>query len=180
MSRSLCICINHRNARHSLWATPKQAISLACATPRGGYHQPCPPKHRVVYISLTSPCPVRTPLHSAYYPPELRAFRYQRWKHLITRGLPLWSTRPEWLTTRHTDSTCIMLERIPSQVCVYWYNHACIRYILIFCIESSRCFPSRKVDHTLHFIDLVREAFARNPAAYNDFFHTLKLYESNA
>ena len=55
-----------------------------------------------------------------------------------------------------------------------------IRYILIFGIESSRCFPSRKVDHTLHFIDLVREAFARNPAAYNDFFHTLKLYESNA
>ena len=80
-----------------------------------------------IYISLTSPCLVRTPLHSAYSAlqiPELRTPRYQRWKHLTTRGLPLWSIRPEWRTTQHTDSTRIMLERKPSQVCVHWHDHA--------------------------------------------------------
>ncbi|RPD71776.1 hypothetical protein L226DRAFT_615291, partial [Lentinus tigrinus ALCF2SS1-7] len=46
--------------------------------------------------------------------------------------------------------------------------------------ELSAIFPTRKVELALAFIDLVREAFAKNPAAYNEFFHALKLYESNA
>ncbi|KAI0707517.1 hypothetical protein C8T65DRAFT_650791 [Cerioporus squamosus] len=39
--------------------------------------------------------------------------------------------------------------------------------------------PPTARQEALAFIDLTREEFAKNPAAYNEFFHALKLYEAN-
>ncbi|RDX54824.1 hypothetical protein OH76DRAFT_1479056 [Lentinus brumalis] len=45
--------------------------------------------------------------------------------------------------------------------------------------ELSTYFPAQRVQEALAFIDLARKEFAKNPAAYNEFFHALELYEEN-